>query len=96
MMYFPLTPHLKRLYMSKHTSQDIRWHKDRKADLEGVLRHPADDEAWRHFDEQFLSFPGDPRNVRLGIALDGFNSFGNMSNAYSMWDLILVLYNFPP
>jgi hypothetical protein len=27
----------------------------------------------------------DARNLRLGLATDGFNSFGNMSNSYSMW-----------
>ena len=34
--------------------------------------------------------------MRLGLASDGFNPFGNMSNAYSMWPVILVAYNLPP
>ncbi|KAK2652615.1 hypothetical protein Ddye_012471 [Dipteronia dyeriana] len=37
----------------------------------------------------------DGRNVRLGIASDGFNPFGNMSNSYSMWPVFVVPYNLP-
>ncbi|XP_070029792.1 uncharacterized protein [Nicotiana sylvestris] len=40
--------------------------------------------------------PKCPRNVRLGLASDGFNPFGSMSNAYSMWPLVLIPYNLPP
>ena len=32
----------------------------------------------------------------MGIATDGFNSFGNMHNSYRMWPVILVPYNLPP
>ena len=34
--------------------------------------------------------------MRLGLAVDGFNPFKNMSNSYSMWPVILVPYNLPP
>nr|GEZ07789.1 hypothetical protein [Tanacetum cinerariifolium] len=37
----------------------------------------------------------EPRNVRLGLADDGFNPFGNLSQAYSMWPVILTTYNLP-
>nr|GEW42348.1 hypothetical protein [Tanacetum cinerariifolium] len=38
----------------------------------------------------------EPRNVQLGLAVDGFNPFGNLSQAYSMWPVILTTYNLPP
>nr|GEZ60163.1 hypothetical protein [Tanacetum cinerariifolium] len=38
----------------------------------------------------------EPRNVRLGLAADGFNPFGNLSQSYSMWSVILTTYNLPP
>nr|GEV93511.1 hypothetical protein [Tanacetum cinerariifolium] len=38
----------------------------------------------------------EPRNVRLGLAVDGFNPFGNLSLAYSMCLVILTTYNLPP
>nr|GEY68423.1 hypothetical protein [Tanacetum cinerariifolium] len=37
-----------------------------------------------------------PRNVRLGLVVDGFNPFGNLSQSYSMWLVILTTYNLPP
>nr|GEY44693.1 hypothetical protein [Tanacetum cinerariifolium] len=37
---------------------------------DGVLRHPADSQAWRTIDENFLEIAKDPRNLRLGISAD--------------------------
>ncbi|KAG8365793.1 hypothetical protein BUALT_Bualt17G0008800 [Buddleja alternifolia] len=51
--------------------------------------------TWKHFDLKNPNFAADPRNVRLGLATDGFNPFGNMRNSYSMWPVILIPYNMP-
>ncbi|XP_062119373.1 uncharacterized protein LOC133833132 [Humulus lupulus] len=87
---------LKRLFMSRHTSSDMRWHKEERVDTEGVLRHPADAEVWKDFDRQYPDFAKESRNVRLGFATDGFNPFGDLSNSYSMWPVLLMPYNMPP
>ncbi|XP_034202728.1 uncharacterized protein LOC117617460 [Prunus dulcis] len=93
--YFPLTPRLQRLFMSSKTVVDMRWHfKDRVKD--GVLRHPADSEAWKSFNQIHESFGMEPRNVRLGLAKDGFNPFGNMNLHYSIWPVLIYPYNLPP
>jgi hypothetical protein len=94
--YFPLKPRLKRLFMSSHTATNMRWHHDKRADEEGKMRHPADSPAWKDFDSKYPEFAQEPRNVRLGLATDGFNPFGNMSLSYSMWPVIVVPYNLPP
>ncbi|KAM6587737.1 hypothetical protein CsatA_010342 [Cannabis sativa] len=96
MHYFPITPRLQRLFMSRHTAADMRWHKEKRVDTEGVLIHPADAEAWKDFDKQYPDFAKEPRNIRLGFATDGFNPFGDLSNSYSMWPVILMPYNMPP
>ncbi|XP_071677306.1 uncharacterized protein [Lolium perenne] len=36
------------------------------------------------------------RNIRLGLATDGFNPYGNMSNSYNMWPVFVLPYNLPP
>nr|GEV18461.1 hypothetical protein [Tanacetum cinerariifolium] len=46
--------------------------------------------------KKYLDFAKEPRNVRLGLAADGFNPFGNLSQAYIMWPVILMTYNLPP
>ena len=38
----------------------------------------------------------DPRNLRLGLAMDGVNPFGLRSSSWSTWPVCLVNYNLPP
>jgi hypothetical protein len=93
--WFPIIPRLQRLFMSQHTAPHMRWHADGHTN-DGVLRHPADGEAWKAFDNLYPDFSADSRNVRLGLMLDGFNTFGNMSTSHSTWLVMLVPYNILP
>ena len=81
--------------MSGQRAKDMRWYTN-KCEDDGIMRHPADSEQWKEFDLQRFDFAVELRNVRLGLATDGFNPFGNMNNNYSMWPVILTLYNLPP
>lgn len=65
----------------------MRWHKEGRVFEPSVLRHPTNGEAWQHFDSLHEQFAFDPRTIRLGLASDGFNLFGNMSTNYSMCPL---------
>jgi hypothetical protein len=94
--YFPIIPRFQRIFMSKQRAQYARWYKEKRVPVANEMRHPVDGEAWKDFDATFSSFADDPRSLRLGIATDGFNSFGQMSNSYSIWPVIVVPYNFPP
>ncbi|XP_060966845.1 uncharacterized protein LOC115703952 [Cannabis sativa] len=96
MRYFPLISRLKRLYTSRHTAKYMVWHHSGKSKDEGVVRHPVDGAAWKDFDAKHPDFASEPRNVSLGLAADGFNPFGNMSQAYSVWPVVLANYNLPP
>ena len=90
--YFPLKPRLQRLFMSSKTVEHIRWHEVDKNE-DGKLRHPRDTEAWKAFYSDFPSFTANPRNVRLALATEGFNPFGNLSTSCSIWPVVLVPYN---
>ncbi|XP_059650294.1 uncharacterized protein LOC132296065 [Cornus florida] len=50
--YFPLKPRFQRLYMSRKTAKDMRWHKEKRVKETNVLKHPADSRAWEEFDNQ--------------------------------------------
>ncbi|XP_071714966.1 uncharacterized protein [Rutidosis leptorrhynchoides] len=63
---------------------------------EGKMRHPVDGRAWKEIDKRYPDFAREHRNIRLGLATDGFNPFGNMNNPYNMWPVILTTYNTPP
>ncbi|GJX93762.1 gag-pol polyprotein [Tanacetum coccineum] len=93
--YFPIIPRLQHLYKSSHTAKEMTWHATGKCTEPGKMQHPVDGRAWKNFDTKYPNFAKEPRNVRLGLVADGFNPFGNLSQAYSMWPMILTTYNLP-
>ena len=62
----------------------MRWYSMGNSKDNDVMHHPVDNKAWQEFDKTHPQFAGDVRNVRLGLAENGFNPFGNMSLSYSM------------
>jgi hypothetical protein len=72
--YMSVTPRLKRLYLSKETAKQMRWHEEGKRDSEDpdIMSHPADSEACEALDRFDSEFARDPRSVRLGLLTDGF------------------------
>ncbi|GKC36549.1 transposon protein, CACTA, En/Spm sub-class, partial [Tanacetum coccineum] len=68
----------KKLFIDKQVVSDMRWHKEKRVRNDNIARHPADTEAWKHLDKIDPPFARDPRNIRLGLATDGFNPFGNL------------------
>ncbi|KAL4590590.1 hypothetical protein LXL04_003524 [Taraxacum kok-saghyz] len=96
MHYFPLTPRLKRLYASQATAASMRWHAENHGHGDGVMCHPSDAEAWKHFDSVHPSFVAERRNVRLGLCTDGFQPHGISGAQHSTWPIIITPYNLPP
>ncbi|GJU40091.1 hypothetical protein Tco_1193048 [Tanacetum coccineum] len=62
----------------------MTWHATGQSKEKGKMNHPCDGRAWKYFDMMKPEFSGDARNVRLGLAADGFNPFGMMSQTYSI------------
>nr|GEV61808.1 hypothetical protein [Tanacetum cinerariifolium] len=93
MWYFLIIPRLQRLFKIQSISKDLRWHATRRI-TDGVLRYPADSQAWRTIDEKSPKIAKDPRNLRLGISADGVDV--NTGNRYhSVWPVLTVIYNLP-
>jgi hypothetical protein len=40
-----------------------------------VMLHPSDSEAWKALDDFNTEFARDARNVRIGLAMDGFRPY---------------------
>ncbi|XP_026434778.1 uncharacterized protein LOC113332457 [Papaver somniferum] len=92
--YFSLKARIQRWFMCPKTAPHMIWHKERIDD--GLLRHPADSQNWKSFDEMHPTFAAEPRNLRLTLATDGMNPFGNMTNPHSTWPVVLINNNIPP
>jgi hypothetical protein len=83
------------MFVSKEAAEEAQWHILKRQPNE-EMSHPADGEAWQAFNREYLDFANDAKNIRLGLATDEFNPFGNMNTKYNMWPVIVVPYNLPP
>jgi hypothetical protein len=81
--YFPITPRLKRLFISKINTRHMRWHKEGIRENDVVMGNPSDGEAWKVLDRFNVDFVNDARNVRFGLVTDGFDPFSTNSAPYS-------------
>lgn len=93
--YFPIILRLQRLFILWKTVKHMSWHA-KYLGLPRVMAYPTHSDAWKYFGRCHPSFSSDARNVRLGLCADGFNPFGYSSKLYSIWSIILRLYNLPP
>ncbi|XP_075087662.1 uncharacterized protein LOC142169665 [Nicotiana tabacum] len=95
MHYLPIIPRLKRLYASMSFAPHMRWHYENRR-VPGILCHPSDGEAWKHFDRMYPDFANEPRNVRLGLCANGFTPFSISVAPYSCLPIFVTPYNLPP
>lgn len=93
--YLPIIPRLQRLFISRKSVEYMSWH-NMSNFTPGIMTYPARGEAWKHFDDTFLDFSSDSRNVGLGLCADDFSPFGYSSKSYSIWPVVLTVYNLPP
>jgi hypothetical protein len=96
--YMSVTPRLKQLYLSEKTMKQMRWHKEGKCDSEDpdVMYHPTDGESWQDLDRIYLELARDPKGVRLGLLMDGFQPHNTDSSLYSCWPVFIMPYNLSP
>lgn len=98
--HFPIIPRLQRLFRSPSISKLMLWHSENRSDREGgdgLVRHPCDSKAWRHFhDNVDPTFGNDPRNTHFALAADGVNPFKQNRSTWSTWPVLLLNYNLPP
>ena len=51
--WFPLKSRLQRLFLSPDLASSMKWHVNGRID-DGVMRHPADSDAWKMFNTTHL------------------------------------------
>jgi hypothetical protein len=92
----PLMPQMKWLFTSKKIARHMRWHKEGVRENDQVMVHPSYSEAWQALDDFDLYFTRDARNVRIGLATDGFSPYNMRALSYSCWPIFAIPYNLPP
>jgi hypothetical protein len=74
----------------------MRWHNEGVRENDQVMVHPSDSEAWKTLDNFDPDFARDARNVRIGLATDGFTPYNSSAASYSCWPVFAIPYNLPP
>lgn len=80
----------------KKNAMHMRWHKEGVRENDKVMVHPSDGDAWKALDNFDPDFTDEARNVRIGLATDGFTPFGQNAASYSCWPVFAIPYNLPP
>lgn len=93
--HFPIIPRIQHMFKSRGSVDLLTWHAHNRS-TDGIMRVPADSPAWAHIEETWPEFKREPRHLRLGLATDGVNPFGQRSSAWSTWPVVVVNYNIPP
>ena len=55
--------------------------------------HPSYGDAWIEFNFIHPNFAANPRNIQLGLCINGFSLFNMVSNVYSCWPVNMSIYN---
>jgi hypothetical protein len=87
---------MKQLFISKKTARHMRWHKEGVHENDQVMVYPSDSEAWKALDDFDPDFIRDARNVRIGLAIDGFTLYNMSASSYSCCPVFAIPYNLPP
>ena len=57
---------------------------------------PADGSSLNYIEEKWHIFKEEPRNVRLLLAADSVNPFGELRSTYSVLHVFVINNNLPP
>jgi hypothetical protein len=57
---------------------------------------PADGYAFKEIVAKWPEFTDEPRNVRLSLATDSVNPFGQLQSVYSVWPIFVINNNISP
>jgi hypothetical protein len=82
------------LFANANDAKNLRWHAEKRK-YDGQIRHVADSLQWKKIDSLFPNFGKESRNLRLGLATDGMNPFGNISSKHNTWPVLIYMYNLP-
>ena len=57
---------------------------------------PIDGSKFKEIEETWLHFKEEPHNLKLSLAADGVNPYGDMRFVYSVWPIFVINNNIPP
>jgi hypothetical protein len=84
------------MYRSPAIARLLRWASQNKTGME-EMKSVADSPAWEHINKEVdTKFNQENRHLRMGLSLDGLNSFSMQRSTHSTWPVLVLIYNLPP
>jgi hypothetical protein len=88
--------HLRAIFENPEDAQLISWHASgAHTKDDGKLRHSSGGRQWKRFNDTFLVFGKEVRNVRFTLSTNRMDPFSDLSSSHSTWSFILTIYNLP-
>ena len=94
--HLPFVPRIQWLFMTEESAKQLTWHKEGVRYKPWTMVHPSDAEAWTYFNDKHPNKAAEARNVRVALATDGFNPYGQLSAPYTCWPVFVIPLNLPP
>jgi hypothetical protein len=92
--YIPIIPRFQQLFRCQSIAQFMYFHAKKKI-RDDVLRMPSYGSALKNIEEKWPVFK-EHRNVRISLAIDDVNPFGELHSTYSVWPIFVINNNLPP
>jgi len=95
--HFLLIPRLKRMWKSTEIVQMLTSY-TKHVSKDNIVRSLVDSPTWKHIDTDmaFGNFGREHWNMHLALALDGMNPFKLSNTNWSLWLVVILIYNFEP
>ena len=93
--YIPIIPGFPWLFRCQSIAQFMDYHAKNISEY-GVLRMLVDGSTLKNIKEKWPIFKDEPCNVKLSLAANGFNPFGQLRSTYSVWLFFVINNNLPP
>ena len=78
--HFTIIPRIQHMFRCKSIVELMTWHATHSF-IDNTLRVPSNCATWKHIDSTWPDFAREPRNLHLGLAMDGVNPFGLCSTS---------------
>ena len=93
--YIPIIPHLKRLFRCNSLAQFMDYHARNRSQDE-IMRIPTDGLKFKEIEKKGPHFKEDPCNLKLSLAVNSVNPFGEMRSTQFVWPIFVINNNIPP
>ena len=91
----PIIPRLQRLFRCPSLVEFMDYHVHNRC-KDDIMQMPIDGFSFKEIEETWSHFKEEPRNLKLSLAADGVNPYGDMRSVYSVWPIFVINNNIPP